>query len=129
VTHPLHSWLDAIAPGGRMILPLTVTMSPSIGKGLLVQITRGQDDQFDARMVMFVAIYSAIGVRDDALNAQLGVAMKGNPMPRLKRLRRDAHDAGPSCWFHGSGWCLSTTQPPTSSGRSATQASSARVRA
>ena len=27
VTHPLDSWLDALAPGGRMILPLTAAMA------------------------------------------------------------------------------------------------------
>src|SRR5512138_1149091 len=37
VTHPLDAWLDALAPGGRLILPLTSTMAPmgNIGKGLV----------------------------------------------------------------------------------------------
>ena len=38
VAHPLPVWLDALAPGGRLVLPLTAgiqAMGP-IGKGLLV---------------------------------------------------------------------------------------------
>src|SRR5262249_59930186 len=49
VTHPPDVWLDALATGGRLILPLTATMmaplpamSPmaNIGKGLLLLLTR-----------------------------------------------------------------------------------------
>jgi protein-L-isoaspartate(D-aspartate) O-methyltransferase len=35
-THPLETWLDALSPGGRMVMPLTVTASPTIGKGPIV---------------------------------------------------------------------------------------------
>ena len=37
VTHPLDAWLDALAPGGRMILPMTATMPAMgpIGKGFV----------------------------------------------------------------------------------------------
>ena len=110
VTHPLDSWLDALKPGGRIALPLTVAMMPSIGKGLMLLLTRGSDpDQLDARVIGFVAIYNAIGLRDDALGQQLGAAMQKQPFPPLKRLRRDAHAATSSCWLHRDGACLSTT--------------------
>jgi protein-L-isoaspartate(D-aspartate) O-methyltransferase len=109
VTHPLDSWLDALAPGGRMVLPLTVGVAPTIGKGLLLLITRADHgDAWAAKLVTFVAIYSAIGLRDDAGNSALGRALKSNPMPALKRLRRDAHAAQPSCWLHRDDWCLAT---------------------
>jgi protein-L-isoaspartate(D-aspartate) O-methyltransferase len=56
-----------------------------------------------------VAIYSAVGVRDDSLNERLGKAMMAGPAKwmAVTRLRRDAHDASASCWLHGDGWCLS----------------------
>ena len=57
-------------------------------------------------MVTFIAIYSAIGLRDEAANARLGEALKRNPFPRLKRLRRDSHEAGAGCWLHSEPWCL-----------------------
>jgi protein-L-isoaspartate(D-aspartate) O-methyltransferase len=110
MTHPLEAWLDALAPAGRMMLPLTVAVSPTIGKGVVVLITRRLEGDLsgvlEARFFTFVAIYSAVGLRDEARNQDLGLAMKKNPMPRLERLRRDAHDAEPSCWLHGPGWCL-----------------------
>jgi protein-L-isoaspartate(D-aspartate) O-methyltransferase len=109
VTHPLDWWLDALAPGGRMILPLAVAMTPSIGKGLMLFVSRDAvGDGFAARVVTFVAIYSAIGLRDEARGAALGAAMRANPFPALKRLRRDPHDRDVSCWLHEPGCCWST---------------------
>jgi hypothetical protein len=56
-----------------------------------------------------VAIYNAIGLRDDAVGRQLAGAMQKQPMVSLTRLRRDGHDASPSCWLHLDKMCLSTT--------------------
>ena len=58
VTHPLDVWLDALAPGGRLVLPITATapsMGP-IGKGfmVLVTVTRGSQP-YAVRMLTFVA--------------------------------------------------------------------------
>jgi protein-L-isoaspartate(D-aspartate) O-methyltransferase len=109
ITHPLDSWLDALAEGGRIVLPLTVAMKGPIGKGLLVLATRTLDrSSFDARVIGFVAIYSAIGLRDDTAAQQLGAALARNPFPSLTRLRRDMHEAAAGCWLHGAAWCLST---------------------
>jgi protein-L-isoaspartate(D-aspartate) O-methyltransferase len=110
VTHPLPGWLDALEAGGRMILPITAAMAPTIGKGPMLLLTRTADPRsLDARVVTFLAIYTAIGVRDAALNDQLGQALRANPFPSLKRLRLDAHDPSPACWLHASGACLSTS--------------------
>ena len=56
-----------------------------------------------------VAIYSAVGLRDDELNDRLGKAMAGGSMQWLaiKRLRRDAHEPAASCWLHGPSFCFS----------------------
>ena len=109
VTHPLDGWLRALPATGRIILPLTVAMNPQIGKGLLVLATRlAGSASFDARVLGFVAIYSAVGLRDESVAKQLAAAFTKNPFPPLKHLRCDAHEAGASCWMHGSGWCLST---------------------
>jgi protein-L-isoaspartate(D-aspartate) O-methyltransferase len=151
VTHPHDAWLDALAPGGRMVLPLTASFGPvptglppvggissraggntdaahdvrsstgapaasgpaataavaNIGKGPVIAIARSEDGQaWTARVVTFIAVYSAIGLRDDAANARLGEALKRNPFPRLKRLRRDRHEAGAACWLPGETWCF-----------------------
>ncbi len=120
VTHPHDTWLDALAPGGHMVLPLTVSFGTmplpasagpmsTLGKGLMVAISRSDDGQaYDARVVTMVVIYSAVGIRDETMNARLGEALKSNPFPRLKRLRRDRHDPGAPCWLHGETSCLAT---------------------
>jgi protein-L-isoaspartate(D-aspartate) O-methyltransferase len=111
VTHPLDAWLDALAPGGRMILPMTASMPAMgpIGKGFVFLIQR-DGDALTARLSGFVAIYSAVGVRDDALNASLGKAMMAGPQKAqtVARLRRDPHDSEASCWLHAPGFCLSS---------------------
>jgi protein-L-isoaspartate(D-aspartate) O-methyltransferase len=111
VTHPLDAWLDALAPGGRMILPMTSSMPAmgNIGKGFVFLVQR-TGDGYTARLAGFVAIYSAIGVRDEFLNALLGKAMMTGPQraQAIMRLRRDAHDPGLDCWLHGPSFCLST---------------------
>lgn len=111
VTHPHDSWLAALESGGRLILPLTCSfpqMGP-IGKGFFVLFTdRGEPERLDARVAGMVAIYSAVGLRDAALNERLGKAFLRSPFPPIKHLRRDAHEEGPACWLHGGSFCLST---------------------
>jgi protein-L-isoaspartate(D-aspartate) O-methyltransferase len=110
VTHPLPQWLDALAPGGRMMLPITVAMPPgaTIGKGPMVLLTRTDKPAvLTACLHGFVAIYSAIGIRDDARTGAIGAALSKNPFARLKHARLDPHDAGTGCWMHQPGFCLS----------------------
>lgn len=110
VTHPLESWLDCLSPAGRLILPLTASMPAmkQIGKGLLLVLTRTPaPSTLEARTLTFVAIYSAIGLRDEAINARIGQALARNPFPRVQILRRDAHDASEACWLHCDTFCLS----------------------
>ena len=113
VTHPLDSWLDALAPGGRMILPVSASMAamgPHLGKGVVMLLTKQDAGDFAARILTLVAIYSAEGLRDEAMNERVGKALMGGPAQwqTVKRLRRDAHEPAPSCWIHGATSCLST---------------------
>jgi protein-L-isoaspartate(D-aspartate) O-methyltransferase len=109
VTHPQESWLDALLPGGRLILPLTVTMPQmgTIGKGVTLLLTKGPDDAWPVTVLNMVAIYSGIGLRDDKLNEALGLALRQALFPSLRRLRRDPHEPAAQCWLHGSAFCLS----------------------
>jgi protein-L-isoaspartate(D-aspartate) O-methyltransferase len=110
VTHPEPSWLDALSNGGRLLLPLTVSI-PGMGtlsKGPVLLLSNdGERDSLGVRVVGFAAIYSAVGLRDDDLNRRLGEAMKTGPFPPVARLRRDAHDKAPGCWLHADAFCLS----------------------
>jgi protein-L-isoaspartate(D-aspartate) O-methyltransferase len=110
VTHPLDGWLDALAPGGRMVLSLTFTLdaSTTIGKGLTVVVSRNAEGGLDARTMNVVAIFSAVGIRDPALNQSVLQAFQRTPLPSLRRLRRDRHEPEASCWLHGGAFCLAT---------------------
>jgi protein-L-isoaspartate(D-aspartate) O-methyltransferase len=114
VTHPLAGWLDALAPGGRMMLPITTAMpgmGSTLGKGLVILVTRDAADTFTARVVTVVAVYSALGIRDPEMDERIGKALMAGPARwmTVSRLRRDAHEADGSCWLHGPSCCLSTS--------------------
>ena len=87
-------------------------MAP-IGKGLLLVMTRaGESNDFMARVITFVAIYSAVGIRDAGLEAAIGAALARNPVPDIRRLRRDSHPADGRCWLHGPSCCFSLDGVP-----------------
>jgi protein-L-isoaspartate(D-aspartate) O-methyltransferase len=115
MTHVHEGWVAALSPGGRLVLPLTCAMPQMgpVGKGIVVLISRsgaqGDIDAFDVRVLSpMVAIYSAVGIRDATMNERLGKALMRGPFPKITRLRRDAHEASPSCWLHGDRFCLSS---------------------
>jgi len=109
VTHPLNHWIEALDENGRMILPLTFSMAPTIGKGPMLLLSRATAGaELAAKIIGYVAIYSAVGIRDAPANDQLGKALKANPFPALKRFRRDSHEPSSSCWLHTTHGCLST---------------------
>ncbi len=108
-THALPAWLDALRPEGRMILPLTFSppgMPQNIGKGGVLLITRNAEG-FAARFISPVAIYSCVAIRNLSLNEALQNAFTKGTWFNVKRLRRDAHEAGSTCWLHADGFCLS----------------------
>ena len=106
VTHPLPLWLDRLRPGGRLVLPITVTMAPNLGKGVMMKITR-QPNGYAARIVTFVAIYSSTSGRDPQREAVLGKSLATGALMKVKSVRRDQHDGDESCAVHGDEVCLS----------------------
>lgn len=109
MTHPHQTWLDALTPGGRLVLPLTFTTEQmgTIGKGVVTLLSnRGAGDAYDARVVTMTVIYSAVGIRNAVLNDRLREAFMRSPWPTFRRLRRDPHESLPSCWLHGDTFCL-----------------------
>ncbi|HEX7286170.1 MAG TPA: rRNA adenine N-6-methyltransferase family protein [Candidatus Angelobacter sp.] len=109
VTHPLPLWLDRLRPGGRLMTPITVSMGPNLGKGVMLKITR-KAGGYAAQTVTFVAIYSAIGARDPQLEPALGKAMATGALMRVKSVRCDQHSATETCVVHGSQVCLSLAE-------------------
>lgn len=115
-THPLPAWLDALRPGGRLLLPLTFTApgapSGTVGRGFAL-LAKREPGGFSARFLAPVAIYPCAGARDEAMNQRLLKAIQGGDWATVRGLRRDAHEPEASCWLHGDGFCLSRTAPHT----------------
>lgn len=110
VTHPEPCWMKALGTTGRLVLPLTCTFPQlgPLGKGYALLITPSESpDVWNARLLGMIMIYSAVGLRNEAFNADLGRALLQNPMPQLRLLRCDSHERTSACWFHQESFCLS----------------------
>lgn len=102
-THPLATWLDALAIGGRLVFPLT----PDEDVGCMLMVTRKTEATYAAKALMKVAFIPCIGARDPASSQALAAAMAKQSHDAVRSLRRDnAHDD--TAWLVGSGWWLST---------------------
>ena len=110
-THPRAEWLRALAPGGRMFIPLTVHM-PQFphGVGLAMRIERPADaaaDRWSVRVVTQVGIYDCAGARDPEVEQQLPALL--GPMTaggKAFTLVTSPHDRGAGCLVHAAASCL-----------------------
>jgi protein-L-isoaspartate(D-aspartate) O-methyltransferase len=111
VTHPQAIWLDRLRQGGRLLMPLTIATSPTLGTGAMIKIVR-EPAGFAAGALTFLAILNGGNLRDPELEAPLrqtlGAAMASGAIFKLQSLRRDAHEPDESCLWHTPGACLST---------------------
>ncbi len=101
-SHPLDCWLDALAPGGRLVLPFTTKR----GNGIVVRITRNASG-YAACVVSLTQIFACAGARDDEAATRLARTLENGLWHEIQSLRRDEHEHDESCWLHGAGWCLS----------------------
>ena len=117
VTAPPNTWLDALKPAGRLVVPLTASLIDQAGftttRGGLFFIERTSDG-FAAQWRREITIYACVGARDPAGEAALASAFKesstkGGGQDKVTRFYRgeqaDALEAG-RCWVRGSGWAL-----------------------
>ena len=104
-THPLPLWLDALKPGGRMLLPLTSDR----WHGAVFRIERaGDTDCYGVSVISSVAIYPCSGARTIEAERLLAQAFGKGGQHFVRSLRRDAHAPDADCWLHGEGYCFST---------------------
>jgi len=107
-THPVATWLDALRPGGRLLLPLTVAYDDiGHGRGGVLRIVR-RPHGFAARFISEVGIFPCLGARDPELNTRLAAAFRAHTWESVQSLRRDQHEPVETCWLHGEDFCLST---------------------
>ncbi|HYV50097.1 MAG TPA: methyltransferase domain-containing protein [Myxococcaceae bacterium] len=112
-THPRPEWLDALADGGRLVVPITVRFPipgrpAGFGSGFALRLERISAQRFHCRPVVPIAIYDCEGARDPALEDKLKDVLR-NPfgLAAVKALRRDPHERTSSCVLHADTWCLS----------------------
>ncbi|MBI2738686.1 MAG: protein-L-isoaspartate(D-aspartate) O-methyltransferase [Rhodospirillales bacterium] len=105
-TAPHGWWLDALADGGRLLLPLTAGNFARRG-GFMLRVER-HGDHLDAVSAGWVGFYPCAGARSADDEAALAAALEDPAGQRAVRsLRRDIHDRDETCWLHRDGWCLS----------------------
>lgn len=103
-------WLGALTPGGRLLLPLTVSgANPEIGVGWYLLATR-RDAGFDARFVSPVGIYHCIGARTHDGEERLARAFQSGRTDAVRSLSTAPHEPTGACWLHAEGFCLSTDE-------------------
>jgi protein-L-isoaspartate(D-aspartate) O-methyltransferase len=111
-TRPAENWLDRLADGGRLILPLTSdqgfsakSLERAASTGAVFRIKRRGNDYF-AHWISPVAIFPCAGSRDEVSERALADAFARGGWQKVTRLYRDHEIAEERCWLRGSGWCL-----------------------
>jgi protein-L-isoaspartate(D-aspartate) O-methyltransferase len=111
-TRPAESWLDRLADGGRLILPMTsdqgfgaVAPKRTASAGAVFRIERRGEDYF-ATWISAVAIFPCAGSRDEVSERALAKAFAKGGWQQVTRLYRHQEIPEERCWIRGSGWCL-----------------------
>ena len=106
-THPQPLWLSRLAPGGRLLFPLTVSLGTgAVGGGHMLRVMRTEAG-YAARFVSPVGIFPCAGAREPEAERRLRKAYGRGEEEFVQELRRDIHPEESSCWLHDAGWCLS----------------------
>jgi protein-L-isoaspartate(D-aspartate) O-methyltransferase len=107
-TEPLAAWLDCLAEGGRLLVPLTASLPVAhVGFGQMLLVT-SLAGRYDAAFVSPVGIFHCESARTREGDDLLREAYARGGYERVTTLRRDDHAASAQCWLHARGWCLST---------------------
>jgi len=104
-THPPDEWLDALAVGGRMVLPLV----PDDQLGCMILITRVVDSarEYAARIFSPAGFIPCLDARDERSSIALKAALSAGGGNRVRSLRRET-EPDETAWCIGNGWWLST---------------------
>ena len=102
-THVPSAWLDSLAVGGRLIMPLT----PNDRLGCMLLVTR-QHRTYAARIVSPAFFIPCIGARDDNQSRALAAALDARSPDEVRSLHRFG-EPDETAWCVGDGWWLSTS--------------------
>ena len=118
-TRPAESWLDRLADGGRLILPMTSDQGfgakdQGLAARSLAQIERAgavfrierRGKDYLANWISGVAIFPCAGNRDEVSERALAEAFAKGGWQKVTRLYRNEEIPEERCWVRGAGWCL-----------------------
>ncbi|MSP88365.1 MAG: hypothetical protein EXQ92_06075 [Alphaproteobacteria bacterium] len=113
MTRPADAWLDRLAEGGRLILPLTSNKGfmhndppvPIARRGAFFRIERRMPE-FHATWISPVAIIPCENERDEVSEAALAAALVNGRWQDVARLYRHNDIPRDRCWLQAPGWCL-----------------------
>lgn len=109
VTHPHPLWLERLREGGRLVLPITVATTETLGAGLMTKVIR-LPNGFSAQGVTPVGIYSCKSVRDPELESLVRTAFATQAILKVQSLRREPHEQEATCLVHGKDVCFSSAE-------------------
>jgi len=105
-THPRPEWLAALAPGGRMVIPLTIHVpSMPLGVGAMLRLERGEP-RWPARVISPVGIFDCVNARDPGNEAELQKLAGLGLAAKLAAVVIAPHERGDDCIAHLAGFCL-----------------------
>lgn len=107
---PAPPWVERLAPGGRLVLPLGA--GPPHGEHGATFVVRRVAAGYEARVLAQTSFIHARGEHPDpAQDAALHAAFQAGGAERVASLRwREPADPA-RCWFHGAGWALCYDPP------------------
>jgi protein-L-isoaspartate(D-aspartate) O-methyltransferase len=106
-TEVTPQWLDSLAPGGRLLVPMTISIpGRNAGVGWMLFVRRAGDG-YTGEFRTPVGIYHCAGARTDAGEQRLRKLFAAPPAAGVRRLRREPHAETAECALHGAGFCLS----------------------
>jgi protein-L-isoaspartate(D-aspartate) O-methyltransferase len=103
-THPLPGWLDALNPGGRLLMPMTAGNQ----WGGMLLVTRQAADAYAARFLGPAGFIEFSGARAPKIARRLAAAFRRDRGVPVQSLRRAPDEPDETCWLAGDGWWLST---------------------
>jgi protein-L-isoaspartate(D-aspartate) O-methyltransferase len=105
-THPRAEWLAALAPGGRLVIPLTARM-PGLPHsiGAMLRAER-RDPRWPAHIVSQVGMYDCTNARDPAHEAELRKLVGSGATVKPAAAVVEPHERGDACLVHLPGFCL-----------------------
>jgi protein-L-isoaspartate(D-aspartate) O-methyltransferase len=118
-TRPAETWLDRLADGGRLILPMTSDQdfgakNQGFAAKSLAQVERAgavfrierRGGDYLAYWISGVAIFPCAGNRDEVSEHALAGAFAKGGWRNVTRLYRNQEIPEERCWVSGAGWCL-----------------------